>query len=178
MFPPADWSAGKGLAVAIAAMPQVILARRRARLLIAGTGPDEMELRATIARHTVSTGRVQLLGFQAEMAPIYALASLFLFATHTEGLPLTLGEALASGLPAAISAIRPNREVAGDLPSVRYFPVGDSEAMARATIEALAAGEKARAMARAAQGDIRRRFDPAQLAQKLANVFVAAARSS
>ncbi len=164
----------KGHGEAIAAMRQIAVARPNALLLIAGSGPAEAQLRARIAEAGMER-HVRLLGYQAEMAPIYALASLFLFATHTEGLPLTLGEALGAGLPAALSDIAPNRAMAGQLASVRYFPVGNVSALAKAVIDLLGGVGHARAAAMAASSEIRQRYAPAHVAHQLADLFAVVA---
>ena len=74
---------------------------------------------------------VVMTGFQtgAALAEIYANAGMFVLPSSHEGLPIALLEAASVGLPCLASSIEANREV--DLPSDRYFPVGDIAALAR-----------------------------------------------
>src|SRR5690606_18850595 len=54
---------------------------------------------------------VLLLGYQKNMAEIYKIVDLFVFPSKREGLPVSLLEALASGLPVVCSKIRGNLDL-------------------------------------------------------------------
>lgn len=59
---------------------------------------------------------------------LYTRAGLFVLPSYYEGLPIVLLEALSYGLPCVISDIPANKCV--KLPEERYFPVGDTAALA------------------------------------------------
>jgi glycosyltransferase involved in cell wall biosynthesis len=66
----------------------------RGRLLIAGAGPEEAELRRT------APPRVEFLGQRSDTHELMRNADAFVLSSVVEGLPVALLEAAASGLPA------------------------------------------------------------------------------
>lgn len=58
--------------------------------------------------------KVKLLGFQQNILEFYKVSDLFAFPSFREGLPVSLIEAMASGLPVIASNIRGNRELVVD----------------------------------------------------------------
>ena len=166
--------ATKGHLESIAAMPAILAKRPRTHLLIAGSGPLEAELRG---RAAALGGRVRILGQRTDLPCLYALADAFLFATHYEGLSLALVELISSGLPGAISDIPPNREVAGELPTIHFFAVGDVEGLASAVLAVLESGAAGRAQARAIRHTIADRHSPDALSARVAAVLERASHS-
>lgn len=73
-------------------------------------------LAATLTRLNGSSDAIRFLGPIAHDAlpPIYRNAGAFLFASTCENLPMTLIEAMASGLPIAASRTRPMPDILGD----------------------------------------------------------------
>ncbi len=165
--------ATKGHLEAIAAMPAIVARHPRAHLLIAGSGPLEAELRAKSAP---LDGRVRILGQRRDLPCLYGIADGFLFATHTEGLSLALVELISAGLPGAISDIPPNREVAGGLSTIGFFPVGDVARLAAAAVAVLDGGAVEKARARSLGQAVGRRYSPEILAAQVATVLEGAAR--
>jgi colanic acid/amylovoran biosynthesis glycosyltransferase len=98
--------AKKGLATTLRAFAQFIETFPKATLVIAGEGPQLDELRALAATLKVAD-RVEFPGFlpQAELRALYARSHLFLHPSETapdgdqEGVPNSMLEAMASGLP-------------------------------------------------------------------------------
>ncbi len=85
-----------------------------ARLLIAGSGPQEGELRA-LAEESGLAGQVELTGplFGEQKRAFWLAADLFVFPTfHDEGLPYAVLESLASGTPMISTRIGGIPEVA------------------------------------------------------------------
>jgi glycosyltransferase involved in cell wall biosynthesis len=76
----------------------------RARLLVAGEGPEEPALRALADRLGVAS-RVLFLGGRSDIPRVLAAADAFALSSHSEGLPLALIEAMAMGLPAVSTAV-------------------------------------------------------------------------
>jgi glycosyltransferase involved in cell wall biosynthesis len=165
----------KGHMESIAAMRRVLKTRPNAHLLIAGSGPQEGELRAAAEG---LDGHVRLLGQRRDLPCLYGIADGFLFATHTEGLSLALVELISAGLPGAISDIPPNREVAEGLPSIRFFPVGDRRKIADAALATLEGGKALKEQARSWKHRVGARFLPDVLATRVAAVLEHAANGS
>jgi glycosyltransferase involved in cell wall biosynthesis len=66
------------------------------RLVVAGSGPEEIALRERAPRGTVFIGTLDRC---RELPALYASADAFVFASETETLGLVVLEAMASGLP-------------------------------------------------------------------------------
>ncbi|WP_419729312.1 glycosyltransferase family 4 protein [Lichenicola sp.] len=71
-----------------------------ARLLVGGDGPDRAQLEG-FAAGLLPRDRVVFVGHVAEPAPLYRHMDIFALSSDTEQMPLSLLEAMASGLPAA-----------------------------------------------------------------------------
>lgn len=94
-------------------------------------GPSVRRLQKTIARLDMAS-YVELWGpmSSSELPGVYHSASLFIFASSCENCPMTLLEAMASGLPIACSNRPPMSEFAED--GVCYFDPEDSVSIASA----------------------------------------------
>ena len=81
--------------------------------LVCGQGPLQDYLNRLSIELGISN-QVRLLGFQPNIKEFYKIADLFAFPSYREGLPVSLIEAIASGLPVIASNIRGNNELVVD----------------------------------------------------------------
>jgi glycosyltransferase involved in cell wall biosynthesis len=81
-----------------------------ARLVIAGSGSLEDQVKAKVAEAGLKNF-VHLLGLRQDIPKLLAASDIFVSAAHWEGLPVASLEAMAAGLPLAVTAV-------GDLPRV------------------------------------------------------------
>ena len=81
-----------------------------ARLVIAGCGPMEAELRRLAARLGLDA-RLRFLGFEPNLLPWMRAADGFVLSSRWEGLPMTLLEAAACALPAVATDVPGSNEV-------------------------------------------------------------------
>ena len=122
---------GKGLDRLIQAM--ALLARRSLAadplLYIIGAGPERAALEKMIAAYGLQD-RVFLTGarLQSELPDWYAAADLFCLATHREGCPNVVIEALACGLPVIATDTPGVDELLTDAVNGSLVPVTDSPA--------------------------------------------------
>jgi glycosyltransferase involved in cell wall biosynthesis len=129
-----------------------------ARLLIAGAGPLESELRQLAAKPSIAS-RIQFLGFQNDVLPWMQVADAFVLTSRWEGLPLAFLEAAACELPAVCTDIPAIRELAGALPGHALTPIGDCDALATAMQELMRLGEAdRRTIGRGMRDLVARRF--------------------
>lgn len=81
--------------------------RKNIRLICAGRG-ETMEKMLALRAQLQLEDRVQFLGYRNDVGKLYAAADAFLFPSFREGLSVSLMEAMASGLPCIVGAIRGN----------------------------------------------------------------------
>ena len=79
-------------------------------LLFGGTGELEDDLKA-LAKELGMSDRVLFLGFRRDVPALLMASDLFCFPSFQEGLPVSLMEAMAAGLPCAVSDVRGNRDL-------------------------------------------------------------------
>ncbi len=80
---------------------------------------------------------VEFLGFVDDIQTLLQSAEIFVMPSRWEGLPISLLEAVASGVPVVASAVGAVPEVITDRETGRLIPPGDVEALAKAIIEVL-----------------------------------------
>lgn len=79
----------------------------RLQYMICGRGPEVENLQA-LAKELGVENQIHFLGFRTDVKELLTGADMFLFTTRQEGLPRSMMEAMASGLPCVASAIRGN----------------------------------------------------------------------
>jgi glycosyltransferase involved in cell wall biosynthesis len=109
---------------AVAALPDV-------RLRIAGDGPDRAALEAEIARLGL-WGAIELLGERSDVADLLAGADVFVLSSDSEGLPMSVLEAMAAGLPVVATAVGGLSELVRDGETGRLVPPRRPDALADA----------------------------------------------
>jgi glycosyltransferase involved in cell wall biosynthesis len=107
------------------------------RLRIAGDGPDRGALEAEVARLGLEEA-VELLGMRTDIAELLAAAGVFVLCSDSEGLPMSVLEAMAAGVPVVATAVGGVPELVSDAETGILVPPRDPAALARA-LGALAA---------------------------------------
>ena len=74
--------------------------------LLSDRGDDML----TLLRHAGLGSRLRLLGYRTDVAAILAAADIFVLPSHFEGLPMSVIEAMLTGLPVVATSIRGPRE--------------------------------------------------------------------
>ena len=103
----------KGHALLLEAFAAVARGRPDVRLLLAGTGPLEADLRASVEKLSISR-QVKFLGFVSDMPSLYARADLVVQSSFTEGLPNVVLEAAYLRVPIIATRVGGTGEVIGD----------------------------------------------------------------
>ena len=119
----------KGLDTAIKALSE--LKNYDWTLDVLGDGSQRSELEELVNKLELGK-RVKFYGFRDDAEKFMSEASCLLFPSHQEGLPLTVNEALAVGLPVIASDIEPLRPLLRDENSNNLIPVGDISAWCEA----------------------------------------------
>jgi sugar transferase (PEP-CTERM/EpsH1 system associated) len=169
----------KDLTTLLKAMAIAQRARPALRLRVVGDGSERPNLER-LARSLGLEDAVSFLGERRDVAEILSTAGAFVSSSTTEGVSLTLLEAMAVGLPVVATAVGGNPEVAVQGVTAVLVPPGDPEALASAIVAT--AGDPARAaeMGRAARARVESRFDVRQMVRAYEGVYeeiLGAARS-
>jgi glycosyltransferase involved in cell wall biosynthesis len=127
----------KGFDILLHAVKQLHLKGHCSRLVILGEGPERARLTSLIAKLSLQEF-VEMPGFVANPYAVMRLADVFVLSSRYEGLPLTLLEARALGMPiVATDCIAGPREI---LENGRYgtlVPVDDPTVMASAIADVI-----------------------------------------
>lgn len=142
------------------------------RLFLGGEGPEGERL-AREARTLGLRGRVRLLGGVAPaLTPaLYRRVDLFVLSSRSEGLPVVLLEAMATGLPVVATRVGGVPECVGDGETGLLVPPGDPEALAGALRRLLVDPERRARLGRAARERVLARYDREVHLNRLAQVF-------
>ncbi len=141
--------AQKGYGDLIDAFAELRKTHPMAGLVIVGGGECQAELEARIASLGL-TGHARLLGARNDVAQLLAASDIYVSSSHCEGLPLTLLEAMAVGLPIVTTGV-------GDVPNVVVdgtgviVPAHNPTALAEAVSALLQDPARRRALGAAAQ---------------------------
>jgi glycosyltransferase involved in cell wall biosynthesis len=99
--------------------------------LIVGDGPDRAAVEAEI--HSLRLdGRVRLAGERDDVPALLAASDVFVLSSRSEGLPVSVLEAMAAELPVVASDVGGLRELVVDGETGILVPPGDAEALAAA----------------------------------------------
>ena len=134
--------------VAAFRLASALLPPETIRLIIAGTGPLEAQLRASAPPGVVFLG---FLDRRSRLPDLYANCDAFLFASVTETLGLVVLEAMASGLPVVAAPAGGVRDHLRDQQNGLAYPAGRVDAMARAMVRLVAERELAQRLSRGAR---------------------------
>jgi glycosyltransferase involved in cell wall biosynthesis len=127
-------------------------------LTIVGSGASEGALRA-LAEELGVAERVRFVGFQAEVRPWLLEADGFVLSSLWEGLPVSLLEAGACGLPAVATDVAGVREVLADGETGFVAAAEDADSLRRAMLRLMQMRpENRRAMGMDARRRIEERF--------------------
>jgi glycosyltransferase involved in cell wall biosynthesis len=138
-------------------------------LIIVGDGARRQELES-LRERSLAHDRIRLPGARTDIDVLMRAATIFVSASVSEGLPITVLEAMSSGVPVVASDIPPHREVlrhGGGL----MFPVGDAAELARAIAALLEDEGRRRTMAHEARRVVLEDFSAELSAQRLGEVY-------
>jgi sugar transferase (PEP-CTERM/EpsH1 system associated) len=184
-FAPGDrWTRAPGLRVAsvgrlapikdfgtlLRAAALVVRALPGFQLDIIGDGPCRRELEELNASLGLGT-RVRFLGEQEHIRHLLATADLFALASTSEGLSMSILEALASGLPVVATKVGGNPEVVADGSTGFLVPPADPASLASALLRVLSDPQRLVSMGRAAREGAERHFDLRDVAARYEELY-------
>jgi colanic acid/amylovoran biosynthesis glycosyltransferase len=169
----------KGLKTTLHAFAHFRKVFPNAKLVIAGEGPQKDEL-AGFAGQLKLAGAVQFAGFvsQAKLRELFNSSHLFVHPSETaadgnqEGVPNSMLEAMASGLPVFATRHGGIPEAVENGVNGILVPERDHESLGRALIDLAKAPEQLRTMGRAAAESVAREFDQSIQTGRLEEIYL------
>ena len=169
----------KGLPVTLRAFSTFLKQRPNATLTIAGEGPLLSDLQK-FARELKIADRVSFTGFvsQEQLREIYYRSHIFLHPSQTgrdgnqEGIPNSMLEAMATGLPVFATEHGGVPEAIENGVSGVLVPERDDEALARAMFNATQDPSFLSRIARCGADAVRQKFDLSNQAQRLEEIYL------
>lgn len=159
----------KGFADLLTAFATVRATHPTAALLIAGMGQEEAALQAQVAALQLA-GHAWLLGPRDDVPRLLAASDIFVSASHWEGLPVAILEAMAAGLPIVATSV-------GDVPQVvtpdtgLIVPPQQPAALAAALNTLLADPARRTTLGRAARARVTQEYSAEVWLDRLAEVY-------
>ena len=144
---------------------------RRPVLLLAGGGPERNDLERCIAENQLE-GSVRLLGERSDVADLLQLADVFLLTSKSEGIPLTILEAFASGVPVTATNVGGIPEVIDTEKNGLLAPSGDSRKIADQLNRLLTEPNLAASISQNAQERFFREFTETEMVSKYEKLFL------
>lgn len=115
----------------------------RIHFLLAGSGVTEENERLTRWIHEAdAASKVSLLGRRDDVTRLMAALDVYVSSSRGEGFPMTIGEAMSSGVPCVVTDVGDSRRIVGS--TGRTVPPADPDALADAITELVTLSDHAR----------------------------------
>ena len=165
----------KELTTLIDAFALVFAARPQAKLVIVGEGPERASLEERARRSTAATA-VHFLGHREDIPRLLPAFDVYANTSTSEGISLTILEAMAASLPVVATRVGGTPEIVSDGETGLLIPAGSPAALASA-IEGLASWpDRRRRLGSAARHHVETRFTIDRMVREYADVYRRLAR--
>jgi glycosyltransferase involved in cell wall biosynthesis len=144
--------------------------RQDIEFVIVGTGYLRLELEK-YARSLGIGDVVHLTGGISDVAPIYSRLAVLVVSSDSEGTPVSLIEAMASGCPVVSTAVGGVPDVIKNGQTGRLVARGDSTALANAILAVFDEPERSRQMARSATAFVVQNFGADRLTEDMDKLY-------
>jgi glycosyltransferase involved in cell wall biosynthesis len=144
-----------------------------AQFVLVGEGRDGVTL-GHLQRLATELGiaeRVHFPGYRAHLLPVYGSFDLFLLSSRREGLPNSILEAMAVGLPVVTTDVAGTAELVVDGQTGYVLPQGDVAGLARAMLAIVGNDQVRQRMGRASRERIEREFSFARRLQRVEELY-------
>ena len=163
-------SAEKDFPTLLRAIPLVVSAIPKFRLKIVGDGPEREGLEI-LTRELGMSGHVELLGERTDVPQLLREAGFFVSSSLTEGISLTLLEAMAVGLPIVATAVGGNPEIVLPGTTGSLVPASNPAALADAIVTMCHSQSSWSAMGKAGRDRVARHFDVRRMASDYEQLY-------
>lgn len=160
----------KGLEYLIQSMPAAIAQFASIQLVLFGEGPIRKSLCHEAARLGISN-RIHFPGFHPDIPQLLAAFDLILQPSLSEGLSISVLEAMAAGRPLIACNIQGNREVIRHGETGLLVPPADSAALSEAIVRMLSDPAAAKTMGQNAARECRTRFSEERMIEQTIAIY-------
>jgi len=167
---------GKGHRVLLQALHLLTRIHPNLRLVCVGEGEEEAELK-NLCHAFALESHVKWMGHQSNIPEWLAAADINVLPTHYEGLPLTILEAMAAGLPTVASAVGGIPDAIESGVSGLLVPPGEPGALASALSTLIRSAATRARMADAARARVTLHFDLSQQVRNTENMYLELCRA-
>lgn len=143
---------------------------KKAYLLVAGSGREEVRLREQAARDGIEDA-VFFLGARRDVAELYRAMDVFALSSLWEGGPITLIEAMASGLPVVATPVGIVPEIVRDGVNGFIVPLREPAVLGEALWRVREDPARAEAMGREGRATVRGRYTHRHVAEKVMAIY-------
>lgn len=163
-------SAEKDFPTLLRAVPQIVAAIPDFQLKIVGDGLERERL-ASLTKELGITRSVELLGERTDVPDLLRDAGFFVSSSLTEGISLTLLEAMAVGLPVVATAVGGNPEIIVPGKTGYLVPATNSKALAEAIVLMCRDQSSWHQMGRSGRDRVARYFDVHRMASDYEQLY-------
>lgn len=169
----ANFHVGKGHEFLLRALPLVLARFPAARCVLVGDGPERRAMERLALTLEVSEA-VEFTGTVADPSPLVADSDLFVLPSLSEGLPLSVLEAWALGVPVVASRVGGLSELVEDGKDGLLVPVGEPEPLAQAIGAVLSDPGLASRLSAGGRNALAGRFSASRMTDEVLGVYRAA----
>jgi glycosyltransferase involved in cell wall biosynthesis len=155
---------------AIRCMARVARENPRVRLLLAGDGPERAQLEFEVNRLNLSE-TVRFLGLRKDVDRLLHAADLFLLTSVSEGIPLTVIEAMAARLPVVATDVGGMSEIVLNDVTGLLAPAKDDASLADRVLQLSRTPDKRRQLGEAGFDRARKLFDEFRMCSEYSRLF-------
>lgn len=155
---------------ALAAIARAVRQIPQLRYLIVGDGPQ----RESIEREITSLGlrdTVSMLGTRRDVNAMLSASDIFLLTSVSEGIPVTILEAMAAGVPVVATEVGGVPELVDDGVTGFLAPASDSAALADSIVRLCASAELRRSVAERARQRVASDFSQSTMIDEYARLY-------
>jgi glycosyltransferase involved in cell wall biosynthesis len=160
----------KDHATALRTMARVIKQMPSARLVLVGDGPERPSVEALV-RDLNLGGSVRLIGVRKDVDRLLHGADLFLLTSVSEGIPLTVIEAMAAELPIVATDVGGLREIVAEGETGLLAPAKDDAALANHVVRLAGDANLRQMMGTAGRARAKEHFDEPRMADEYGRIY-------